>query len=119
MMLSNTTNMRVSLLQLLCLAFLMACASSFTVSPSTTTLSPLSSATHITTGSVRLQLHPNQGDILLKESAKEHQLKPADAASASKPRRQATPPTNVLAWCRKVFGTQKTKENAACAKPTE
>jgi hypothetical protein len=67
--------------------------------------------------SVILQLHPNQGDILLKESAKEHQLKPAAVASVSKPRGKAAPP-NVLAWCRKVFGTQKAKD-LACAKPTE
>ena len=69
--------------------------------------------------SVILQLHPNQGDILLRESAKEgHQLKPAAATSASKTRGKAAP-LNVLAWCRKVFGAQKTKDTTRAAQPTQ
>ena len=70
--------------------------------------------------SVILQLNPNQGDILLKESAKGHQLKPAaGATSASKTRGKAAPPNGVLAWCRKVFGAQKTKDTTRAAQPTQ
>ena len=98
--------MRGPILQLLCLAFLMAYASGFLVSPPNGRMG------------VILQLHPNQGDILLKESAKGHQLKPAAATSASKTRGKAAP-LNVLAWCRKVFGAQKTKDTTRAAQPTQ